>query len=828
MERRMFQEGKKLVAIISEAASSGISLQADAREKNQRRRVHCTLQLAWSADKAVQQMGRSHRSNQTSAPEFKLLMTPLGGEARFASAVANRLQSLGALTQGDRRAAGYSQDLIGFSIDSTHGLAALDQVLKIFRDHVLDTDEDLPEFKKHVQDFNKFVQEADESLRLCGVGADMPKTNRLRVFLNRIIGVPVRLQNQIFALFSDLLQAHIRVAKQNNTYDEGIVDIAATAVHLVQEDVLYKCKRTDAATVLCKIQGDRGISFEHACTMLDEQKDEKHVGFYQHKNFLDNFVLVLKKKTVGVGNNRFIKVRPDTGHCWKDEHINDIKSTHSLVDKGSVETLWKKQYAYSEKNCGHTNKSACRGPNCTFRKRMKPYFIISGLVLPFWQVLRDVWRGKMWNTDSNKVKVKVVRVITVAGKRLVGLLVPEDQVKNVSQKIREGIQEVVLQNIEDRVPKDVFFELDKNIETRMCINPKGTDMMGFHLEEGWKDKKGKTMSVRARAFKMPFANAVNDNGEEDLEECAWKDCELVLNGQRVPDARCNKVKAIVLDGFCAAGNNRLDIHSLGERMIVALELGSQRPLEQVQQYIQTSPMAEGLALLKRVLGGDGDDDEIMCSDVDVSLRCPLGYVRMTTPAKGRDCKHIQCFDLQTFLGFASKYGEQKCPLCSTHIPLGHLRIDALMQRVLEQVSANADKVRVLPDGTFKELDEALALRGGGNDDAPAALHADQPAAGGAAAQVKPALGKAGEIAPDIDPTLPEEIKKLLASGHWERDEEIEKRFKEIQELRRKQAVEQDVIDNVRPPSTGKKAMVKYSDESDDVEELVEEEEEEEE
>lgn len=225
-EKQRFMDGEKDVAIISEAASSGISLQSDRRVRNQRRRVHITLELPWSADRAIQQFGRTHRSNQVNAPEYIFLISDLAGERRFASTVAKRLESLGALTHGDRRAT-ETRDLSQFNIDNKYGRTALETVMKTIMGYEQPL---VPPPNDYRGDFFKDIAGA-----LVGVGIIVNSEtspgvlsldkdyNNISKFLNRILGMPVELQNRLFKYFTDTLTAIINQAKKGGRFDLGIL-----------------------------------------------------------------------------------------------------------------------------------------------------------------------------------------------------------------------------------------------------------------------------------------------------------------------------------------------------------------------------------------------------------------------------------------------------------------------------------------------------------------------------------------------------------------------------------------------------------------------------
>ena len=189
-EKNLFMNDDKRVAIISDAASAGISLHSDRRFKNQRRRVHITFELAWGAGKYIQQLGRTNRANQIISPEYHLVVSPQRGEQRFASAVAARLATLGALTQGDR-----TVNALLHNIDNEIGSKSLRKLYgKIFSGIVIGTD--------HYSD--EFCINARGWLKAIGITeADLPKAS-VSQFLNRILGLESTKQNSLYNHFMDI------------------------------------------------------------------------------------------------------------------------------------------------------------------------------------------------------------------------------------------------------------------------------------------------------------------------------------------------------------------------------------------------------------------------------------------------------------------------------------------------------------------------------------------------------------------------------------------------------------------------------------------------
>ena len=51
-------------------------------------------------------------------------------------------------------------------------------------------------------------------------------------FLNRLLGLPVVLQNQVFSYFTDTLEEVTRRAKRAGRWDGGILDIGASGEHV--------------------------------------------------------------------------------------------------------------------------------------------------------------------------------------------------------------------------------------------------------------------------------------------------------------------------------------------------------------------------------------------------------------------------------------------------------------------------------------------------------------------------------------------------------------------------------------------------------------------
>uniref|UniRef100_H2YSL4 Strawberry notch helicase C domain-containing protein n=1 Tax=Ciona savignyi TaxID=51511 RepID=H2YSL4_CIOSA len=426
---KRFMDGEKNIAIISEAASSGISLQADKRARNQRRRLHITLELPWSADRAIQQFGRTHRSNQVNAPEYVFVITELAGEHRFASVVAKRLESLGALTHGDRRAT-ESRDFSKYNYDNKYGRKALELVMKSIAGYDSPI---VPPPKNYKGNFFNDIKQA-----LLGVGLITQESgqahyqldkdyNNIFKFMNRMLGMEVEHQNGLFLFFTDTLNAIVQDAKRSGQFDQGIVGKKNAEFQNVE---VVKSKdfpvSSGGRVSLQTVQIERGISWNDALRIYEGGSIGSNSGFYitiTQRNGKNMAILIIEYTSQRHrGPSTYIVYRPNTGKQLRRETLDELKKKYKRVESDEAEQWWCKHYDASFDQCSHRFwQGACvRGNNgCHIGRRRRMYHVLAGSVLAVWRTVEEVLSLE----GGSKYKMQIVRLKTQEEKRLVGKLI---------------------------------------------------------------------------------------------------------------------------------------------------------------------------------------------------------------------------------------------------------------------------------------------------------------------------------------------------------------------------------------------------------------------
>ncbi len=235
-ETAAFMDDDKRILVFSDAGGTGRSYHADLACRNQRQRIHYLLEPGWRADAAIQGLGRSNRTNQKQPPIFRPVATDVKGEKRFLSTIARRLDTLGAITRGQRQTGGQGLFRADDNLESVYAKAALRQFYQLLHAGKIEGCS-LTAF----QDATGLdLVDQDGSLR-----EELPPITQ---FLNRVLALRIDLQNTLFAAFEQLLEARIEGALAAGTYDVGVETLIAESFRVAERRTVCTYAATGTET----------------------------------------------------------------------------------------------------------------------------------------------------------------------------------------------------------------------------------------------------------------------------------------------------------------------------------------------------------------------------------------------------------------------------------------------------------------------------------------------------------------------------------------------------------------------------------------------------
>uniref|UniRef100_A0A1A9ZTN8 SP-RING-type domain-containing protein n=1 Tax=Glossina pallidipes TaxID=7398 RepID=A0A1A9ZTN8_GLOPL len=162
------------------------------------------------------------------------------------------------------------------------------------------------------------------------------------------------------------------------------------------------------------------------------------------------------------------------------------------------------------------------------------------------------------------------------------------------------------------------------------------------------------------------------------------------------------LRPLYLKSVCQPGRNTLQLtaSSCCCSHLFVLQLVHRPSVRQVMQGLHKRnllPLEHSVAKIKRNFTQNPDNtsnngpnsmnaDPNKC--VKISLKCPIMKTRIRLPARGLECNHIQCFDLEAYLMMNCERGTWRCPECNKPALTESLEIDQYYWAILNTLSTS--------------------------------------------------------------------------------------------------------------------------------------------
>ncbi len=395
VETAAFMERSKRILVFSMAGGTGRSYHADLSCPNTERRVHYLLEPGWRADQAIQGLGRTHRTHQASAPLFRPVTTDVKGERRFIATIARRLDSLGAITRGQRdsqTAMGGSDATLFRESDNLESLYAKAALRRFY----------LALWRGDIAGWPLQRFEDATGLKLTWEGSlkeDLPPMPR---FLNRLLALPITEQNQLFAELEDRIAAGIEQAMEAGTYEVGVETVRADSLAAAGRETLYEHPGSGAATELVEIVRRDRLEPTSADAALEIGKD-MHGGPVLVVNARSNRAAVVLPAPSGLfddgGVQERVRLLRPAGRDTMAKAELDASNWRNAAE-AEWRSLWDAEIA------GLPSHKESR------------FWLAAGLLLPVWDRL-----------PAENMRVRRLR--TDAGEALIGRVLDFEQVRTV-------------------------------------------------------------------------------------------------------------------------------------------------------------------------------------------------------------------------------------------------------------------------------------------------------------------------------------------------------------------------------------------------------------